>query len=737
VDWPFYAYDPGGTRFSPANQITRDNVVDLVPVWTYRTGDFARGGGAVRDETTPIAVGGWLYLSTPFGGVRALNAATGAEVWSFDPELNLAGGYGDPTNRGVSVWVDNARAINAACHRRIYIATLDARLISLDARTGEPCGDFGNAGTVDVSAGVRNTPEYRGELGVTSAPAIVHDMVIVGATVADNRRTNAPAGVVQAFDARTGGRRWSWDPVPNDPADPAYTEWRGPNAHQTGAANAWATISADTARDLIFVPTGSPSPDFYGGERLGRNDYANSVVALRASTGKVVWHYQVVHHDLWDYDVPAQPVLIDLHRDGKSIPAVVATTKMGYVFVLNRLTGEPLFPVDEKPVPQSDVPGEQAWPTQPVPRLPKPLGPTRLDTTIFALSDRARAWCREQLTGVRSEGIFTPPSLRGTVIFPGNIGGSNWSGVAVDPGRRIAIIPSNRLITVVALSARDSARRTNAGNRFDEFAAQRGTPYELRRRHLISPDGTPCNSPPWGVLTAIDLESGATLWERPLGWIAAASQIPGSDKWGSPNLGGAMVTAGGLIFAGGTLDQRLHAYDIQTGEELWSATLPAGVHGSPMTYVTLSNQFVVVSAGGHREFRDKACDYIVAFALRGRRITPVVAPRSILPGHYRGHIVFDRNRLPVEADLGVSGDVVNLSFATTNPRVEGRGAGRVAGDSAVIDVNWNFPAQRCAGTMKMHGSPANDGRDLIGELEYLDACTDSTMKSGTFAVRRQ
>ena len=735
VDWPAYAHDPGGTKYSHANEITRENVRDLVPVWTYRTGDFGRGGGAVRDETTPLAVGGRLYVSTPFGGVRALDATTGAELWSFDPELDLSAGYGDPTNRGVSMWVDRNRAVNAPCSRRVYIATLDARLISLDAENGKPCTDFGTNGTVDVSAGVRNTPDYRGELGVTSAPAIVHDLVIVGSTVADNRRVNAPAGVVQAFDARTGARRWSWDPVPNDPADPGYAEWRAANAHQTGAANAWSTISADSARDLIFVPTGSPSPDFYGGERLGRNDYANSIVALRASTGKVVWHYQVVHHDLWDYDVPAQPVLVDLRRNGTTVPAVVATTKMGYIFVLNRLTGEPLFPVEERPVPRSDVPGEQAWPTQPVPKLPAPLGPTRLDTTIFALSDTGRAWCRERLTGVRSEGIFTPPTLRGTVIFPGNIGGSNWSGVAVDPTRRVAIVPSNRLITVVALSPRDSAQRTG-GNRFDEFAPQRGTPYALHRQHLIGPDGTPCNAPPWGVLTAIDLDSGATLWERPLGWIAAASSIPGSVKWGSPNLGGAMVTAGGLIFAGGTFDQRLHAYDIRTGEELWSAPLAAGVHGSPMTYTTFGNQFVVVSAGGHREFRDKVGDYIVAFALR-TRVNPVVTPRSISSGHYRGHITLDRNRLQLELDLTVRDAAVDLSFATINPRVEGKGSGRIVGDTAIVDVNWSFSAQHCAGTMKMHGGAANDGRDFIGELEYVDACTDSTIKPGTFAVRRR
>jgi quinoprotein glucose dehydrogenase len=738
VEWGSYGRDPGGTKYSPAKQITRDNVRELVPVWTYRTGDFGRGDGAVRDETTPLFVDDVLYASTPFGGVRALNPATGAELWSFDAELDFSHDYGDPTNRGVSTWLDQGRAESAPCRRRIFIATLDARLIALDARNGRLCADFGENGQVDLTAGVRNAPEYRGEFGVTSAPAIIDNLVIVGSTVADNRRANAPAGVVQAFDARSGARRWSWDPVPRDPSTAEYATWRGANAHQTGAANAWSTISADPARDMIFVPTGSASPDFYGGERLGRNDFANSIVALRASTGKVLWHYQVVHHDLWDYDIPAQPVLVDLQRNGATVPALVQTTKMGYVFVLNRLTGQPLFPVAERPVPRSDVAGEEAWATQPVPTLPKPLGPTRLDSPVFALSDNGRAWCESQLAGARSEGIFTPPSLRGTVIFPGNIGGSNWSGVAVDPKRRVAIIPSNRLITVAGLIPRANVEQTRmGGTRFDEFAAQQGTPYAMHRTHLIGPDGVPCNAPPWGVLTAIDLQSGATLWERPYGRMGHLSQNPGSAKWGSPNLGGAMITAGGLIFGGGTLDQSLHAYDIITGTELWSAQLPAGVHGSPMTYVTANgDQYVVVSAGGHREFRDKAGDYIVAFTLRSR-VTPIVNQHAVASGHYRGHIMLDRTRLPISLDLIVSGSAANVTFETSSVRVIGQGSGRVSGDTVAVDVSWTVPERHCSGTMQMRGTPANDGRDLIGELEYVDGCTDHRTKQGTFAVRRQ
>jgi quinoprotein glucose dehydrogenase len=719
--------------------VTRDNVRDLVPVWTYRTGDFARGGGTVRDETTALYVDGIVYASTPFGGVRALDTESGREIWSFDSELDLSAGYGDPTNRGVSTWLDATRPPNTPCHRRIYVATLDARLIALDGRSGARCQDFGADGQVDLSRGVLNIGDGKGEYSVTSPPAVVNGLVIVGSTVADNRRANAPAGVVRAFDARTGAPRWSWDPVPREASEPAYSTWRGSSGHQTGAANAWSIISSDSARDLIFVPTGSPSPDFFGGERLGRNDYANSVVALRATTGRVVWHYQVVHHDLWDYDVPAEPVLIELHRNGRTVPAVVQTTKMGYVFILNRETGEPLFPVEERAVPKSDVAGEEAWPTQPVPRLPAPLGPTRFtDADPFAVNDSSRAWCRAQLAGARSEGIFTPPSLRGSVIFPGNIGGSNWSGVAVDPVRHLAIIPSNRLVTVVDLIPRSELHeRAMGGTRFDEFAAQTGTPYAMRRRHLIAPDGVPCNAPPWGVLTAIDLETGATKWVRPFGRIASLVSNPASAEWGSPNLGGGMVTAGGVAFVGGALDQRLHAFDVESGAELWSAELPAGVHGSPMTFVTpAGQQYVIVAAGGHREVRDKVGDYIVAFALR-THAHPAAAMPPITSGHYRGHLVLDRSRLPVQLELTVTDSTAAATFVTSSPRIEGSGRGRATRDSIAIDGNWTFAAQHCSGTIQFRGSLANSGHDLIGEVEYVDGCADHRAKQGTFAVRRE
>lgn len=741
VEWSAYGHDAAGTKYSPAAQISRANVRNLVPVWTYRTGDFALGNAMARDETTPLFVDNVLYASTPFGGVRALDGDTGAELWSFDSELDLSGDYGDFTNRGVSTWVDRSRPSDAVCHRRIFVAPVDGRLIALDARTGVPCPDFGTRGQIDLTRGVVNAPSYKGEYAVTSPPAVVNGMVIIGSTVADGHRAAAPSGVVRAFDARTGALKWSWDPVARDSTQGGYDTWLGPNAHKTGAANAWSIFSVDAVRDLIFIPTGSASPDFFGGERLGQNLFANSLVALRASTGKMVWHFQMVHHDLWDYDVPAQPLLFTMHRDGKEIPAVAQTTKMGHIFILNRLTGAPLFPVEERPVPASDVPGEQAWPTQPFPTRPRTLVPDKFSAAdVFGLSDSTRAWCRAQLTGVRSSGIFAPPSLGGTVIFPGNIGGSNWSGMTFDPARHLAIVPSNRIVTLVELIPRaDLHSRLMGGTRFDEFAAQAGTAYGMRRRHLVAPDGIPCNPPPWGTLTAIDLESGDVKWERPMGRVARLAGLAGSEQWGSPNLGGAMTTAGGIVFAGGAVDSRLHAYDVETGAELWSALLPAGVHASPMTYVSSSGkQYVVVAAGGHRELSaaggpfDKAGDFIVAFALPSSSASP--KPGAVSAGHYEGHIVLDRTRLRMNWDLAVTGMTASVSLETVGTRVEGRGTGRVVGDSLFLDVAWTFPAQNCSGTLRLHGATANRDAAIVGELSYVDGCTGGQTKPGTFAM---
>ncbi len=581
-DWPAYGGDALGSRFSPLTTINRDNVGLLEKAWTYNTGEPLPDAARRRSlEVTPIVLNGLMYISTPLGKVVALDPVTGKEIWKYDARVDAAVRFGDFTNRGVSAWRD-----------RIYLATTDARLIALDSRTGVPVHEFGDSGTVNLRTGLRNSPFEFAEYEVTSPPAIINDLVVIGSAVADNNRTDAATGEVRAYDARTGALRWSWDPVPQDAADPAYASWEGPNAHRTGAANAWSVIAADPARGLVFVPTSAPSPDYYGGERPGRNDYANSIVALRASTGKVVWHFQTVHHDLWDYDNASPPLLATV----KGQPAVIQTTKTGMMFVLNRETGKPIFPVEERPVPASTVPGERAWPTQPFSSLPA-LSPHSWDG---ATSNPA---CRELVKGLRNEGIFTPPSLEGTLVLPSNIGGAHWGGLTFDPSRQIAVVPVNRVAAMIQLIPAasvnlDSLRQSRSRIGFED-TRMRGTPYIMRRKILFVPPGVVCTPDPAAALVAIDLRSGTKAWEVPL----------------MPNLGGPIATAGGLVFMAATIDPFIRAFDIDTGREVWKAELPGAGKATPMTYQGADGrQYIVIAAGGDGETW-KPSDAIVAFAL--------------------------------------------------------------------------------------------------------------------------
>jgi len=615
-EWPAYGRDPGGSRYSPLARITRNNVNTLKVAWTYQTGAARAEGRTARNaafEATPIVVDGTLYLSTPFNRVIALDPKTGTERWAFDPKIDLTKGYSEVASRGVSSWKDQKSG-----KRRIYVGTLDARLIALDAATGLPCADFGANGEIDLTRDVRLVD--RGQYQVTSPPAVINDLIIVGSAIGDNRGVEIEKGIVRAYDARTGKLRWSWDPIPQNAEDPARKTWQGDSASRTGAANAWSIISVDPQRDLVFVPTGSPSPDFYGGERKGNNEYANSVIALRASTGKVVWHFQVVHHDLWDYDVASQPMLINVRRRGRTIPAVAVGTKIGHLFLLDRSTGKPLFPVEERTVPRSDVPGEESSPTQPFPVRPVPLVPQKLtEADAFGLTPADREACRELIKNARSEGLFTPPSLKGTIVFPGNAGGMNWSGMSYDPQRGLLITNTNRIATLVKLIPRDEynkLRSSGEGNRFSgEFGRQTGAPYAMYREHLRGPSGAPCNPPPWGVLTAVDLATGAVRWDVPLGTIAQLSMFPKSSEWGSLNFGGSAITAGGLVFIAASMDTYLRAFDIETGKEIWKASLPASAQATPMTYEAGGKQYVVICAGGHGKLGTKMGDFVVAFAL--------------------------------------------------------------------------------------------------------------------------
>ena len=630
IGWTANGRDPEGTRYLPASVITRDNISQLEVAWTYRTGEtdprFATRKPTAF-EATPLVIEGTMYVGTPLGRVIALDAATGKERWTFDPGIARNITYGDFASRGVSAWLDPSAAPDTPCRLRIFVATAQSQLFAIDARDGRVCPGFGQEGQVDLKVGLRIAPFEPAAYSVTSPPLVINGLVITGSSVADNTRPDLPSGEVRAYDARTGALKWSWDPVPQTKTDPAYNDWRGPDVHaKTGAANAWSVLAGDAERDLVFVPTGSAAPDYYGGLRLGDNRYANSLVALKASTGALVWAFQTVHHDLWDYDNASPPALATLTREGTSVPAIVQATKTGMLFVLNRETGAPVFPIEERSVPASDVPREEAARTQPFTTVTPPLSPHRLSIDdVWGISEADREACRAVIRGLRNEGIFTPPSLQGTLVLPSNIGGAHWGGVAIDPVRQIAVVPVNRIAAMVQLLpregldlARTKAEERRLGDDY-EYNMMQGTPYVMRRRILLAPSRLPCSPPPFGSLVAVDLRTGALRWSVPLGSLSAllpkelTGKVPAD--WGSPNLGGPIVTAGGLVFIGASLDRALHAFDIDTGREIWTGPLPASGKATPMSYRLASGeQFVAVAAGGGGAWGEG--DHVVVFRLR-------------------------------------------------------------------------------------------------------------------------
>lgn len=602
-DWPVAGSDAGGSKFSALRQINRQNVGRLEVAWRFSTGEpltpLRPGSKEPGFEATPIVIEGRMYFATPYGHVFALDAATGKAIWTYDAHIDRGGDYGDFANRGVAYWADDQAQPGAACARRLFFASIDARLIALDAATGKPCIAFANGGEIALTEGLRRRPEYKGEYEETSPPVVVNGLVVTGSAIADNHRAKGASGEVRAFDARSGALVWTWHPI---------------DTATSGAANAWSAISADPERNLVFVPTGSASPDYFGGLRPGDNRDANSVVALNAKTGERVWGFQTVHHDLWDYDVASQPALFTFQRRGTEIPAVAVGSKTGHLFLLDRRNGEPLFDVAERPVPASDVPGEQASPTQPVPLVPKPWVQQSLKAEdAWGITEADRTYCRERIAALRNDGIFTPPSLKGSLILPGNIGGMHWGGAAWDRDHGLLIVPTNNLPAVIRLVQRERLQEERKNKRSGvEIAGQNGAPYGLAREFLRAPSGLPCTAPPWGTLAAIDVNTGALRWQAPLGDFPGVPASAG--KLGSVNLGGPIVTAGGVVFIGASLDASLKAFDVETGAELWRGKLPTSARATPMTYEVGGTQYVAIAAGGHSDVT-KIDNTLVVFRL--------------------------------------------------------------------------------------------------------------------------
>lgn len=620
-EWSQWGGDGGGTRYAAIGQIRPDNVAHLQIAWRYSTGEMKRrSAGMLADSTnemTPILAQGSLIACTPFGRIIALDPQTGRERWVFDPNINPNFKLPDQyICRGVAQWTD-PQAPDAPCGHRILMTAVDLRLWAIDARTGRVCPGFGRQGSVDIAPSIPQ--DHPGEVKPNSPPAIVGDTAVVGSMILDGVRAAAPRGIIYGFDVRTGRQRWAFDPIPQD-AGPTPGDWLVARSRsQTGGANLWATASVDEERGLVFVPTGSASPDYYGGLRPGDNRYANSVTALDGKTGRVVWSRQLVHHDIWDYDTPSQATLTDIERNGVRIPALIQPTKQGFIFILDRRTGEPVFPIEEVPVPQGGASGERLSPTQPMPVLPKPLFSTKLtpdDAFGFTFWDRGK--CRAKIEGARNEGLFTPISTKGTITYPAASGGANWGGGAIDPVNQVFYINSSRVASLITLIPRrggpgGGVTLTNGS----DVSPQRGTPFEVKREFLLSPLGAPCTPPPWGGLTAIDLRTGKQRWDVTLGTINFASPVPlpFDLKYGSPNIGGPVATRGGVLFIAATMDRYLRAFDMRNGQELWRSKLPGGSQATPMTYMAGGRQFVVMATGQHMWFQTKASDEIVAYAL--------------------------------------------------------------------------------------------------------------------------
>jgi len=631
-DWSAYGRSWRGDKWSPLTQITPANVDQLEVAWQIQTGDTMREGDPHETtyEVTPIKIADTVYLCTPHNIVLALDAETGRERWRFDPRIRVSPHLQHLSCRGVSYHdarvAGATRAANGECPERILLATNDARLIALDARTGRMCPTFGRGGQIGLNL---DAPAYKdGWYQFTSAPLVTRGLVVLGGAIYDNAATQMPSGVIRAFDVATGQLVWNFDPGNPDDTAPI-----GPGERYTPSTpNSWSTSAADEALGMIYVPMGMGTVDQWGGRRPATTErFASSILALDIATGRPRWVYQTVHHDLWDMDVPAQPALVDLDLPGRGrVPALVQSTKTGNIFVLDRRTGRPLHPVHERPVPQGAAAGDWTAPTQPYSSVTLMPGRVR-ETDMWGATMFDQLACRIAFKGLRYEGPFTPPSTQGTLVFPGNFGVMDWGGMAIDPVRQVAFAHPNYMafvdkLTPQAAQARNSATSDGSGaaggsdrEGGDEHGLNpnKGAPFAVYLNPFLSKLGLPCQAPPWGYVAGLDLVTGKVVYKHKNGTIRDESPVPVPIKMGVPTLGGPIMTAGGVAFLSSALDYYVRGYDVTTGDVLWRATLPAGAQATPMSYrsPTSGRQFVLVVAGGHGSLGTKLGDHVIAYAL--------------------------------------------------------------------------------------------------------------------------
>ena len=640
ADWPAYGRTQEGTRYSPLQQITPENAKNLQVAWTFRTGDMKGPNDPVEltNEVTPIKIGDLLYLCSPHQILFALDAKTGEQKWKFDPKLQADPSFQHVTCRGVS-YVDLsasaatavaaapasdaasaatvASSANSACTRRIYLPVNDGHLYALDALTGQRCEGFGNKGDLDLQhAQPITTP---GMYEPTSPSIITSKVIVVAGAVEDNFSSREPSGVIRGFDVRTGELLWAFDPGAKDP-----NHMPGPGEHYTlNSPNSWAPAAYDAKLDIVYLPMGVKTPDICGGDRTPEMEkYATGLLALNASTGKLVWFYQSVHHDLWDMDQPSQPTIADITgKDGQTVPVVYAPAKTGNLFVLDRRTGVPVVPAPETPVPQGAAPGDHVAPTQPFSQLTYRPSKNLTDADMWGATMFDQLVCRVMFHQLRYEGTFTPPSLQGTLVFPGNLGVFEWGGLAVDTDRQIAVANPIGLPFVSRLIPRGPGNPlqpvpgAKGSGTESGIQPQYGVPYGVTINAFLSPLGLPCKQPAWGYISAIDLKTNEIVWKKRIGTVRDSSPIPLPFKMGMPMLGGPIVTAGGVVFIGATADNYIRAFDVNNGKQLWQGRLPAGGQATPMSYSINGRQYVVIAAGGHGSFGTKLGDYVIAYAL--------------------------------------------------------------------------------------------------------------------------